>query len=181
MPESTSNLGGPDPKEFVRLLAVYERRLGAFVLSLVPHWADADEIVQETKVKLWEQFSGYDPTKDFGTWSRTIAYYQVLTYRKRSSRERATLSDTCLERVAEAQSQHDEMLARRHKALAMCLEKLDEAKRSLLLRYYAAGESLRDIATELGRSYDSVRKGVFRTRVTLADCIEETLAREEQE
>ena len=55
-------------REFVRLLSVHEQELSGYVISLVPNWADADEVIQETKLRLWVQFDQYDAAKDFGVW-----------------------------------------------------------------------------------------------------------------
>src|SRR5665648_601860 len=79
-------------QEFVRLLGVHEQELSGYVISLVPNWADADEVIQETKLRLWTQFDQYDPTKDFGGWARAIAYFMVLAHRKRSQRASARFS-----------------------------------------------------------------------------------------
>lgn len=51
--------------EFIGLLAREERRLTAYVAALVPNWADVDDLLQATKLKLWEQFGSYDPAGDF--------------------------------------------------------------------------------------------------------------------
>ena len=58
----------PDQRgiEFIGLLAREERRLTAYVAALVPNWADVDDLLQATKLKLWEQFGDYDPRGDFG-------------------------------------------------------------------------------------------------------------------
>lgn len=58
--------GDDRTREFLRLLGQHERRLRGFILSLVPHWADAEDIAQEVRIRLWEQFDNYDPAKDFG-------------------------------------------------------------------------------------------------------------------
>ena len=79
-------------ERFVQLLSKCERRLNDYVLSLVPNWADAEEVLQETKLRLWQQYHEYDPTKDFGAWACTIAYYQVLTMRKRGHAKHVDLS-----------------------------------------------------------------------------------------
>ena len=72
--------------EYLRLLGRYERELQIYVLALVPNWSDADDIVQEVRIKLWNEFDRYDANRDFGAWSRTIAYYEILAARKKSSR-----------------------------------------------------------------------------------------------
>ncbi|WP_145282237.1 sigma factor [Pirellulimonas nuda] len=66
---------------FVTLLAASERQLAGFVLALLPNFADADEVLQETKLRLWEQFDGYDPSQSFDAWARSVAYFQILTKR----------------------------------------------------------------------------------------------------
>ena len=62
----------PNPR-ISRLLAQYEPRLRGFILTLCPNWADAEDIAQEVKLRLWEQFDEYDPARDFGAWACTIA------------------------------------------------------------------------------------------------------------
>ena len=51
--------GADRQDEFVRLLAGHDRAIMLFILSLVPNWADAEEIRQETSVKLWQEFSKF--------------------------------------------------------------------------------------------------------------------------
>jgi len=164
--------------EFLRLLGRHERRLKATVLALVPHWADADDIVQETRIRLWEQFSQYDPSKDFGAWACTIAYYQVLSYREKRSRLPAALSPEFLAAVAEQLASTGEETEDRVRALAHCLQKLDGAKRTLLQLYYARRMTMREVANRVGRTLDSVKHSIIRSRLSLADCIEKTLKEE---
>jgi RNA polymerase sigma-70 factor (ECF subfamily) len=146
---------------------------------LVPNWADAEDIAQEVKIRLWEQFSGYDPAKDFGAWARTIAYYQVLTYRQRLSRRRRLLSDRSLDAVAEEVASMDEELEAAQHALADCFEKLPEAKREMLLKYYSGLSTTRQLAEEAGRSFDATRQAILRARLSLRVCIEKALHKED--
>lgn len=165
-------------KQFLTLLGQHERRLRGFILSLAPNWADADDIAQDVRIRLWEQFDAYDPAKDFGAWARTVAYYQVLTYREKQSRRRNVVSDRFIETVAEEAAAISDELDSGQEALKDCFEKLPETKRNLLLRYYSGDHSTRELAAELGRSFDATRQAIIRTRLTLRDCVEETLKRE---
>ena len=166
-------------RQFVALLGQHERRLNAYVLSLAPRWDDADEIVQQTRIRLWEQFAEYDPEKDFGAWARTIAYYKVLTHRKRQSRQSWQLSEDVLAQLAEtaAASSSCDLDPRTH-ALADCLTHLSDQQRELLRRCYAGCESLEQVAAGLGRSYGALRTKLYRLRLTLHECIERTLQAE---
>lgn len=164
-------------REYLRLLGQHERRLRGYILSLVPNWADADDIAQEVRIRLWEQFDRYDPAKDFGVWARTIAHYQILTHREKLSRRGGLISPKFLEAVAEEVAARSAELDAAGEALADCFQKLPETKRELLLRYYSTGQNARTIAEELGRSFDATRQAILRTRLTLSDCVERTLER----
>lgn len=167
-------------REFVQLLAACERRLDNYILALVPNWSDAEDVVQQTKLRLWERFSQYDRSKDFGAWACTVAYYEVLTFRTRASRARLLFSQAALERVAAvAISVVAESDARMH-LLRTCVEKLSRWQRELLLRCCVAGESVKAVATELDRKVDSTRKAILRIRHQLYRCIEDVHSGEKQ-
>ena len=66
MSQTPENTPKPDrTAEFVRLLKQHDRRLSAYVHSLVPDWNEAEDIVQDTSVRLWEQFDKYDSDSNF--------------------------------------------------------------------------------------------------------------------
>src|SRR6185503_11377939 len=87
-------------EEFVFLLARHERLLGAYVMTMVPHPQDADDILQEAKVVMWRSFSKFESGTNFGAWARKIAFHQVLAHRKRKQRDRLDFSEEFLGTVA---------------------------------------------------------------------------------
>ena len=68
--------------ELLSLLGANERSLFAYVCALSPNWQDAEEIMQQVRIRIWQDFDQYDPAKPFGCWARAIAYYLTLAYRK---------------------------------------------------------------------------------------------------
>ncbi len=181
---SSSNAAANDEstKEFLLLLGQHERRLRGFILSLVPNWADADDIAQDVRIRLWEQFEGYDRSKDFGVWARAIAYFLVLTHREKQSRLHAheRVSTRFLEAVAEEVAEASKELDAGLLALKDCFDKLPEAKKELLLNYYAGDQTTREIASASGMSFDATRQAILRARITLRDCIEKALHGEDR-
>jgi RNA polymerase sigma-70 factor, ECF subfamily len=167
-------------RQYLRLLAQHERRLRGFILALVPNWADAEDIAQEVKIRLWEQFDNYDPAKDFGAWACTIAHYQVLTYREKQSRRRHVISAKSLELVAQHVTAMSDRLEAGQRALADCFEKLPESKRDLLMRYYSGRHTMREVAAELGQTFDATRHAILRTRIALRECVEDSLHEEDR-
>ena len=169
----------PRTREFMQLLLQNDRQLKAFALSLVPHWADAEDILQDTKVELWERFAEYDRTGDFGAWARKIIFYRVRTFRRKSGRERARFSQAAFDLLAaEAETVANETEAR-HFALAACIKKLTEATRILLWRCTASGATVKDVAVSLGRSVRGTQRAVAKIRRDLQECIEREMRKEE--
>jgi len=164
-------------REFVRLLTQNERSVYAYILTLVPNFNEADEIQQETNLRLWEEFDKFQPDSDFGAWARKVAYYQVLTFRKRAARGPATLSETFLQDVAQELETPDELADAEREALAACLQKLSAKSQELLRLCYAPGARIKDVARQLGRPVTAVYQALTRSRSALYDCIEQTLRR----
>ena len=164
---------------FVQLLAAHEHRLGSFVLALVPNWSDAEDIIQETKLRLWEQFDTYDPTKDFGVWACVIARYQVLAHRTRSGRSRIQFSQGLVEQLSQELAQPDAESDQRTQFLEECVKKLAEWQRGLLLRCSAAQRyTAQEVAVQFGRTPDAIRQTLVRIRRKLYRCIEEAERKE---
>ena len=72
---------------FTRLLLDHQPDILRSVRLLVPHAADAQEIMQETSVALWKQFATYDPSRSFGQWARGFARIEVLRFRRKRGQQ----------------------------------------------------------------------------------------------
>lgn len=163
---------------FLRLYARHEQEIYAYILALVPNWADADEIMQDTCVRLWEQFERFEPGTSFVAWARTIARFLVLAFRKRTGRERVHFSQAFIESLAaEVESQRGVELAQQRKAALMaCVDELPGRNRDLLLRVYGQGGSIKSIAEALGRPLQGTYQAISRIRKALYDCINRKLS-----
>lgn len=166
-------------ERFISLLKRHERRLNGYILSLVHHWADADDILQEVAIALWRQFNRFDPATDFGTWACTVAHYHVLSYRKSTKRQRLRFTDKvdCLldeeiATVAREFGDHRDMLRR-------CVDKLSESDRGFLHAYYS-GIPIAELSQRLARSAASLYKDLSGLRRTLRTCVDRALGQEER-
>ncbi len=162
-------------REFVRLLTQNERKVYSFILSMVPNLADADEILQETNVRLWEQFDKFEPGTDFAAWARTIARYMVMAFRTRTGRERVHFSDTFLRVVADEMAAIEPEMDQQREALDACLKTLPTHSRQLIDLVYTGGLSMKDIAGRIGKSVAATYKATARVRTALYHCIENRL------
>jgi RNA polymerase sigma-70 factor (ECF subfamily) len=70
-------------KLFLRLFLQNQRRLYAYVLTLLPNRTDADDVFQEASLVLWDKFNAENPPADFAAWGCRIAYFKVLDFCKK--------------------------------------------------------------------------------------------------
>lgn len=158
-------------REFVRLLTKHERMIYGYVLSLVPQVADADEVVQETSLRLWDEFDKFVPGSSFAAWSLTVAHYEVLTWRKRVHRSKLVFDDTLVELIGNERAVVERSAGPRHEALAECLQELSKQNQQLVAECYGAGRKIKDVAAKLERTEGAVYKALERIRLALHQCI----------
>jgi RNA polymerase sigma-70 factor (ECF subfamily) len=168
----------PDPsraEEFVFLLARHDRMLGGYVSSMVPHAPDADDILQETKAKLWRHFDDYETGTNFGAWARKVAFHQVLAFRKRRNRDRLDFSDEFIQAVAEEAERSAPQLEARQRVLQVCIAKLPGDHRKVVLLRYDEQLSLEEIAGRTSRTVGALYRLLSRVRRVLHDCVSKQL------
>lgn len=165
---------------FLSLFLQNQRRLYAYILTLLPNRADADDVLQETSLVMWDKFDAGQPPGDFLAWARRVAYHKVLDFYKKTHRAEARLSRVFLERVAGSAAERGDALRLddRREALAACFEKLAPKDRDLLTRRLARGATTRSTSEQLGRSVDAVYKALAKVRHSLLECVQKSLARE---
>jgi RNA polymerase sigma-70 factor (ECF subfamily) len=162
---------------FLNLFLKAQRRIFAYILTLLPHLADAEDVLQEVSAIMWEKFDDRNPPEDFVAWGCRIAYYRVQLHRRGRRRQRVIFSEAVLERVAETMAEEAVALQLndRLEALVHCLGKLGRRDRELIAERFKEGATPRTAAESIGRSVDTVYKAMARIRKALYDCIERTL------
>lgn len=161
--------------EFVRLLSQNASQLFGFVLVLTANRSDAEDIVQNTSVVLWEKFDTYQPGTSFIAWARRIAYLETLAARRKLSRMK-TLSDDAWDVLAnDALAVSDEMTDRQM-ALGECLDKLVESDRKLLEQKYFSQLTVAEIAASQSRGDSSIYRALSRIHQQLLQCVQRALA-----
>jgi len=159
---------------FTRLLLDHQPDILRSVRLLMPHAADAQEIMQETSVALWKQFATYDPSRSFGQWARGFARIEVLRFRRKRGRQPA-LSDQAVELLAMTELEMEAELDDRTEHLRECLTRLPPQQRSMIHHYYTDEMDVAAIAAAQSRTVEAIYKSLQRVRQALLDCIERKL------
>ncbi len=158
--------------QFVRLFVEAQPEIYRYILALTPDMHEAQEILQNTAVALWQKFDQYDATQPFVAWACRFAYYQTLKQRQLTRRPVRYLSHDVLAIVAEERLKHGGHLDERRAALADCLAKLPENDRKLLDMRYGERTTIQDLARQSGQSANVLYKALDRIRRTLHDCVD---------
>lgn len=161
---------------YLRLLAQHERAIAAYVYSLVNSPADAADILQECKLSMWRLFDRFEPGTDFRAWGRKIAIHQILNFRRAAKRRPdSPLDQAFIEAVAAELDRRSELLDRKADVLRLCLRKLPEPHRAIIVWRYYDECDIDEIAAKSQRTPDAVYRLLSRIRKVLSDCINRQL------
>lgn len=161
--------------DFVQLITQNQRVLFGYILTLVPQWSDAEDILQKTNMRLWEEMDRFEPGSHFTAWATKVAYYEVMSWRNSVSRSKLVFDTALIEDLAKRQHELSDQLQARRVALAHCMEQLSQSQLDLLRRVYAEHSRIKDVASSLGRSAESMYKVLQRLRLLLHDCVKRRL------
>ena len=171
-----------DDAAFVGELTQFQSALRLYVQALMPGDPACSDVTQAANAKIWQNRADFAAGTSFNAWALTLARYEVLTHRKRQSRDARLQFCDELEQTVAADLVHatpDE--SKYQSALQVCLEKLTPRNRRLLLDRYSTTDSLTQFARRVNRTAESLKVTLSRLRKSLGQCIERRLAAEEYE
>lgn len=159
-------------EKFLRLFSKTEPSLRIFVRSLVPSTADADDVLQEVAITLWNRFAEFvdQPDENFQRWSFGVAKYKVLSWKRDLGRDRHVFTDQMTESLAADAERRNDRLHDQQRVLRLCLEKLQPKQRSLVESAYAPGVVMTELAASLELSSMALYKKLHRIRLILTEC-----------
>ena len=154
-------------------------RFGSLVFRMayqvMPTRSEAEDAVQEVFVRLWKTADRYDPRKAaLVTWVMLLTRRHLVDKlrRKRSRIKTAMLDDSLAsgigawnESKAGKKMEHDEHF----NALIKRVETLPELQRTVVMRAYLGGQTLRQISDELGTPLGTIKSALSRALVRLRE------------
>lgn len=161
--------------QFLEHFAAHEPAIRAYIRRLVPLQSDADDILQETVVVLWQKYADFDPTGEFRAWAFGIAKMKVLSWCRDHARNRVALAPDLLNLIADESLAAEPYLEKQRHALNTCKQKLPPDQRELLMKAYQPESSIESIAAESGRTVKAFYQWLYRVRRKLMTCIKKEL------
>ena len=166
-------------QRFLRLYLANQKRIFGFIVSMVPNWTDADDILQEATEVMWRKFSGFKTGTNFGAWGIMIARLQVLRHYRNCSSSHIRFDSEAMELLAADQPGVFDQIDERVSALEDCMKKLTDKQRYLIKMRYDKAVSVKEIAEIVNKPSYTVYKLLSRIHESLMFCIRHKLRMEE--
>jgi RNA polymerase sigma-70 factor (ECF subfamily) len=164
--------------EFVTQITRIQRQLHAFILSMVWNATEADDVLQQTNLVLWEKSAEFDASRPFLPWAMQFAQWQALAWLKQRQRQRLVFDDDLAKLLADEAVADERAFEARRNALASCLQKLGPEQRELIARRYEPEASVNALAAAGGVTAKALSDRLRRIRHALLECIQKTIAEE---
>ncbi len=158
-------------REFMKLLVSNQRNIHAFIMSMVPHKNDSEDIMQETFTEMWKKFDQYEPGTNFAGWGITIAKFKVLNFRRKTNKSKLQFNDELLGLLVTESENRLDAMDDRIGALQECTKKLSSKELRILRLRYEDDMTFRQIASIYGYSHQAVCKAVSLIHARLAQCV----------
>ena len=170
-----------DERAFEQIVREYQEPLRRFFM--VQANGDellADDLSQETFIRMWQRLGSFRQLSSFQTWFYRIAFHVWLDYLRQNGVQTICLS------IEGAQNDIDDteevMLINelcesagqlRQQWVAQSLMQMKEPAKTCLTLFYIQGLPIRKIADVLGLSTDSVKKHLCRGRYRLREILQQ--------
>lgn len=172
--ELAARLQRRDPEALGELYDRYGRIAYSLILRMVGNQAVAEELVQESFLRVWSRADGFRSERGaLGAWVLTVARNQALDYVRslegRAAKRAAPVEDT--DAPAASHSSEERMLdAIQLRRVRAALAKLDENQRRVIELAYFEGLSQSEMAARISQPLGTVKTW---TRMALKSLREE--------
>ena len=162
---------------FVKLLAEHERRLQHYIRVLMPESSSADDVLQESKMAMWQHFEKFEEGSNFNAWAHRFVFNRVLAYRKTKGREnsRFTFSDEFYEMLDEKYSKEADRIDLKINTLHSCISKLDSEQRNMLKLRYFERMNIDQVAKTITKTVTATYRSLSRIRFDLKQCVKRNI------
>lgn len=144
-----------DAAAFDELFRRYERRAFTFFARRTRSADRAEDLYQELFLRIHRARHAYDPRRPFAPWFFQIAHHLLIDDKRRAFRNHEVSFDESALYASDTE-QVDPIADRQW--LAQLLGSLSEAERYVVLAAKGDGASHAEMAAQLGKSVDAVKK-----------------------
>lgn len=167
-------------EDILELFSKCQRRLYLYILSMLPNPADAEDVLQNAMIVVWQKFDQFEPGTDFRAWVARICYYEACKFRGRSRGQGVSFSPELMDELSVEYQRREDVLDLRQAAAPGCVDRLPAPDRELIDAVYGRRVEVPRLAEQLGREPTSIYRSLRRIRQWLHECIERAVRKEAQ-
>lgn len=161
-----------DPDATRVLLAEHHTRLLAVATRLVDDPRDAEDVVQEAELRLWQQLPGFRGEARFATWAYRVVTNCAIDHLRRPRRERAV--DVLPDRVEDTPDPASQLvLGQELDQVAAAMLQLSIEQRVVLVLAEVVGLDQAEVAVVLDTTVSGVKNRLYRARTRLQELLDE--------
>jgi RNA polymerase sigma-70 factor (ECF subfamily) len=152
-----------DSAAFQRLIDREAPRLLRFARGLLGSPDEAEDVVQDTLIRLWENAASWTPQARIGTWLYRVCYNRSIDALRR---RRNFVDDSALDELPDGASLPDQSLVHGEAALLLrdAIERLPARQRTAILLFHFQDLSQREAAEVMGVSEAALESTLARAR-----------------
>ena len=154
---AVKNLKKGDIKAFDDLFSKYSSRLLSFSLKYLKSNEEAEEVVQEVFLYIWDKRDGLKPEQSFNAYIFTIAYNIIKKYFLKKSKENA-FKDDLIYSLLQQENKLDQVIDYKFllEKVELYINALPKRRKEIFIKRKYDGLSIKQIAEELGISPNTV-------------------------
>jgi RNA polymerase sigma-70 factor (ECF subfamily) len=174
-----------DQQAYALLVKTYQRYVFTLALRFTKSREDAEEVAQDSFIKVYKALSSFKQESKFSTWLYTVVYTTAMTsLRKRNTSTIALDDEDNFIQIENSTSVADVNSAEnRSKSfyLNQAISQLSADDATVLTLFYHAEQSLEEIALIMDIEANGVKIKLFRARKRLKEQLERNLKHEVKE
>ncbi|TKJ33843.1 MAG: hypothetical protein CEE38_19670 [Planctomycetes bacterium B3_Pla] len=156
-----------DTKAACELLRIYYEDVYSYLRRLCGSQSDAEDLTQQTFLKVWSSLDSFKGRSRFSTWLYRIAYNTYIDWQRKNPGNVQSDTDQWWREWTDGNPGPAEKLAQHQlsQELYEAVDRLDEDKKQTVHLHYYQGLSLRETAKVLGIATSTVKyrlREVFR-------------------
>jgi len=149
-------------RAFRLILAKYQEKLYWHIRRMVIVHEDADDVLQNTFIKIWKGLAGFRETSGLFTWMYRIATNEAITFLKARQRERSMIADDPDDQIkgrlkSDPYFDGDEVFEK----LQLAIQELPPKQKIVFQMKYFDEMTYEDIGKVLGTSVGALKASYF--------------------
>jgi RNA polymerase sigma factor (sigma-70 family) len=163
---------------FAVLVDRYKNMIYTLALKMVKNTEEAEEVAQDTFIKIYQSLGKFKGDSKFSTWIYKIAYHTCLDRLKKNKKEDYNISiDEFSSHLIKTMDNALSVLEdkERKQAIQKCINLLPGEENFLLTLFYFEDQSLEEIGKIMNINANNVKVKLFRSRQKLAGILRKQL------